>query len=185
MSLCPYCSAEYNEESCEHFVFVYDRTFPYASGNSRCPLSVESHDFDVTSLDELDDAVEKLVTAVLEEKLAPASIKSLPKRLASLVEPILEYATLEDGELELDSYVGLRAYKDYVEGCISKSPRKVKSGYFEDNIPCASSAYSEYWSRDGSAVIEYLESAFRSDAATLEVALVAKPRKTRRRPAKA
>ena len=185
MSLCPYCESDYNEESCEHFVFVYDRTFPFASGNSRCPLSIESHDFDVTSLDEVDDAVEKLVTAVLEEKLTRESLASLPARLASLVEPILASATLEDGELERDSYVGLRAYKDYVESCLAKSPRKLESGYFEDNIPCASSAYSEYWSRNGSAVIEYLESAFRSDAATLEAALVAKPRKTRRRPAKA
>jgi hypothetical protein len=39
--------------------------------------------------------------------------------------------------------------------------------------------------RDGSAVIDYLESTFRSDAATLAAALTPKPRKTRRRPAKA
>ena len=181
MSLCPYCESDYNEEDCEHFVLVYDRTFPFATGDSRCPLSIQSHSLDVTSLDEVDDAVEKLVTAVLDERLTRESLESLPARLASLVEPILASATLEDGELERDSYVGLRAYKDYVESCLAKSPRKLKSGYFEDNIPCASSAYSEYWSRDGSEVIDYLESAFRSDAAVLEAALAPKPPAPKRR----
>ncbi|MBK6426718.1 MAG: hypothetical protein IPF82_11140 [Blastocatellia bacterium] len=186
MSLCPYCETDYNEDSCEHFVFIYDRTFPFAMGDSRCPLSIQSHRFDVGALDEVDDAVEKVITAVLEEKLARESLASLPKRLASLVGAILEGdPSLEDGELDRDSYVGLRAYKDYVESCLAKSPRKLKSDYFEDNIPCASSAYSEYWSRDGSVVIDYLESTFRSDAAALEEALAPKPRKTRRRSAKA
>ena len=186
MSLCPYCSADYNEEDCEHFVFVYDRTFPFASGDSRCPLSIESHSFDVESLDEVDDAVEKVITAILEQKLERASLEALPSRLASLVGAILDGCpSLYEGELERDSYVGLRAYKDYVGDCLAKSPRKLKSGSFEQNIPCASSAYSEYWSRDGSAVIDYLESTFRSDAATLVASLAPKPRKTRRRPATA
>lgn len=50
MSLCPYCQADYNEEDCEHFVFVYDRTFPHATGDSRCPLSIQSHSFDAGAL---------------------------------------------------------------------------------------------------------------------------------------
>ena len=53
MSLCPYCESDYNEEDCEHFVLVYDRTFPFATGDSRCPLSIQSHSLDVTSLDDL------------------------------------------------------------------------------------------------------------------------------------
>ena len=172
MSQCPYCSADYNEEDCAHFVFVYDRTFPFASGNSSCPLSIESHRFDTKSLDELDDAVGKVVAAILGGTATLASLKRLPKRLSGLVSEIHEGSTLdEDGELERDSYVGLRAYKEYVDTCLYRSPRKVRSDSFEQNIPCFSSAYSEFWSREGSTVIDYLEGTFRSDAEQLEEAL--------------
>jgi hypothetical protein len=164
---CPICDAPNEDELCEHFVLMYDCTFPYATGMSLCALEVSSDTFDTSYLDRLVEAVLRVLPRFVEGGSSDRRTPELPRRVVRLLETVAEYAVYEDGEMQTDSYVDLRAYREYLEACITGSGIEVRRTSFEDSIPCASSAFRIWWSIDVEGVSRAVEKQIEDDIAAL------------------
>jgi hypothetical protein len=163
---CPICDELNEEDYCEHFVLLYDCTFPYATGASSCALDVSSNRVDTQHLDQLVEAVGLTLPGVIGG--IPSEMRStLRPGVVRLLEIIAEFTEIEDEEVHTDQYVDLRAYREFLEACIAGSPAEVEGTYFEDNIPGASSTYRAWWSTDAEAAARYLEGQINEDVSAL------------------
>ena len=149
------------------FFFMYDSTFPYASGNINFPLDIITEsELDLTLLEELNVVIDEPIKYYIENKKTNKSFKKKFDELYTLIKELSESAYINKpekpikyfskklnkeiviyDELIKDNYVELNAFSDYIISVAewSKTYLTYTQGEDSPSFPGGCSGYKIIW----------------------------------------
>ena len=165
------------EELMNHkgFFFMFDSTFPYATGNLNFPCDivlVTESDLDLNLLEEFNELINEPIKYLIENKKLNTSFKKKYNILHALIEEMADGSEIEKldkpikyfdkklnkeviclDELRKDSYVELSAFANYIFNLVEVSQTYLTytSGEDSPSFPGGCSGYKIIWDENPKA----------------------------------